>query len=116
MYVDGFLVAVPFAKKAEYAVVAARAAEIFKSHGALRVVECWGDDMPDGPVSSFASALKLEHGEVAVFSWIEYPDKETREACNAAFMADPRTEQDMSIMPFDSNRIIFGGFSALLDQ
>lgn len=116
MYVDGFLVAVPLVKKAEYAVLAAQAAEVFKEHGARRVVECWGDDVPVGEVTSFPRALELEEGEVAVFSWIEYPDKDTRDACVAASMQDPRLQGDMAEMPFDGKRMIFGGFSAILDQ
>lgn len=116
MYVEGILVAVPLTRKAEYAVSAAQMSEVFKSHGANRVVECWGDDVPEGEVTSFPMALKLQPGEVAVFSWIEFPDKATRDACMEASMSDPRMPQDMSDMPFDGKRMIFGGFSAILDQ
>ncbi len=116
MYVEGVLVAVPLVKKAEYAVSAAQMAQVFKAHGATRVVECWGDDVPVGEVTSFPMALKLEEGEVAVFSWIEFPDKATRDACMEASMTDPRMPSDITDMPFDGKRMIFGGFSAILDQ
>lgn len=117
MYVDGFVVAVPIARKDEYILAAREAAEVFRKHGATRVVECWGDDVPEGKVTSFPMAVKLEPGEVACFSWIEYPDRATRDACHENAMKDPRfADYDMSDAPFDGKRLIFGGFTAVVDE
>lgn len=113
-YVDGFVIAVPAEKKADYLRMAATAAPLFREFGATRVVECWGDDVPDGKVTDFRGAVKAEDGEVVVFSWIEYPSKEVRDAANSKMMSDPRM-QALSDMPFDGQRMIFGGFAPILD-
>jgi uncharacterized protein YbaA (DUF1428 family) len=113
-YVDGYLIAVPTAKREAYHDLAAMAAPIFREHGALSVVECWGDDVPEGKVTSFPMAVKLEPGETVVFSWIVWPSREARDAGNAKVMADPRM-QPPGEMPFDGKRMIFGGFEVLVE-
>lgn len=113
-YIDGFVVPVPIGKKEEYRAVATRAATLFREHGATRVVECWGDDVPDGKLTDFKMSVKAEKTETVVFSWIEWPSKAVRDAGNAKFMSDPRLKA-MSEMPFDCKRMIFGGFETLLD-
>jgi uncharacterized protein YbaA (DUF1428 family) len=113
-YVDGFLIAVQAAKRQAYHDLAAMAAPIFREHGALSVVECWGDDVPEGKVTSFPMAVKLEPGETVVFSWIVWPSREARDAGNAKVMADPRM-QPPGEMPFDGKRRIFGGFEVLVE-
>jgi uncharacterized protein YbaA (DUF1428 family) len=113
-YVDGFVIAVPSAKKQAYIESATTAAKLFKEFGATRVVECWGDDVPKGKVTDFAGAVKAKDDEVVVFSWVEYPSKEVRDAANAKMMADERMKN--ADMPFDGKRMIFGGFAPLLDQ
>ena len=115
-YVDGFVAAVPAANKELYRKHAAEAAPIFKAFGALRVVEAWGDDVPDGKVTDFKGAVKATADEVVVFSWIEYPSKEVRDAAWPKIMSDPRMKAMGDQMPFDGKRMIYGGFAAIVDQ
>ncbi len=115
-YVDGFLIPVPHANRQLYREVAAQVAPLFMERGALRVVECWGDDVPKGKVTDFWGAVKTEPGEDVVFSWIVWPSKAARDAGNAKVMADPRMQPKPGTdMPFDGRRMIFGGFEVLLD-
>ena len=114
-YVDGFVIPVPANGKQAYLHMAAKAAPIFHEHGATRVVECWGDDVPDGKVTDFRGAVKAEEGENVVFSWIEWPSKEARDAGMAKVMTDERMQPD-GAMPFDGKRMIYGGFAPMLDQ
>lgn len=114
-YVDGFLLAVPNAKKDAYRELAERAAVIFKDHGALGLVECWGDDVPEGEVNSFHTAVMRQDDETVVFSWITWPSKEVRDKGMAAVMADDRMDMAPDNMPFDGKRMIFGGFDVIVD-
>jgi uncharacterized protein YbaA (DUF1428 family) len=113
-YVDGFVVAVPKANRDVYRKHAEDAAVLFKEHGALQLVECWGDDVPDGEVTSFPMAVKCKEGETVVFSWILWPSREARDAGMKNFMADPRMSQ-MGPMPFDGKRMIYGGFEMIVN-
>ena len=116
IYIDGFLVPVTTGTDREaYRVFAEQAAPIFKDHGATRVVEGWGDDVPDGTVTDFRRAVQASDGETVVFSWIEWPDKATRDAGMAKVMQDPRMQPGQP-MPFDGKRLIYGGFQAVVDQ
>ncbi len=115
-YVDGFVVAVPAANKEAYKKLAAAAAPLFKEFGATRIVECWGNDVPDGKLTDFRGAVKAEADEIVVFSWIEYPSKQVRDDANQKMMADPRMKALGDSMPFDGKRMIFGGFEPILDQ
>ncbi len=112
-YVDGFVAAVPTANKEAYRRHAAEASVIFRDHGALKMVDCWGDDVPDGKLTSFPMAVKKEEGETVVFSWVIWPDKATRDAGMAGLMADAR--MNALSMPFDGKRMIFGGFEVLFE-
>lgn len=114
-YVDGFVAAVPTANREAYAKHASDAAIVFKEHGAVRVVECWGNDVPDGVLTSFPMAVKKQDDETVVFAWIEWPSKDVRDAGMAKVFADPRMRPDVNPMPFDAKRLIFGGFDVLLD-
>jgi uncharacterized protein YbaA (DUF1428 family) len=110
-YIDGFLIPVPTANKETYLATERQFGAIFKEYGALQVVTAWEDDVPEGVQTSFPMAVKREEGEAVGFSWIWWPDKATRDAGNAAFMADPRvTEWDFTQAAFDGKRMVFGGF------
>lgn len=113
-YVDGFVLAVPAAKKEAYREQAERAADIFKEYGALQVAECWGDDVPEGTVTSFPMAVKRQDDEVVVFSWVSWPSKEVRDVGMKKFMEDPRMQADHNAMPFDGKRMIYGGFQTIV--
>ena len=113
-YVEGFVAAVPAANKEIYLKHAKDASVLFKEFGATRLVECWGDDVPEGKVTDFRGAVKAKDDEVVVFSWVEYPSKEVRDAANQKLMTDPRM-QNMADMPFDGKRMIFGGFAPIVD-
>ena len=111
MYIDAFVIPVPTANKAAYIEGGKMWAQMAKGYGALRVTDFWGDDVPDGQVTSFPMSVKLEPGETVVLSWIEWPDKATRDAANEKMRSDPNM-QNMQ-MPFDGKRMIFGGFAPL---
>lgn len=114
-YVDGFVVAVPAANKQAYIEHARKAMPLMKEFGVQRMVECWGDDVPVGKTTDFKSAVKATDDEVVLFSWFEWPDKETRDAGVKKMMEDPRMKELGSGMPFDAKRMIFGGFEPILD-
>ncbi|HYD04072.1 MAG TPA: DUF1428 family protein, partial [Reyranella sp.] len=115
-YVEGFVLAVPVANKEVYRKHAAEAAPLFKEFGASRMVETWGDDVPDGTVTDFKGAVKAKPDEAIVFSWFEYPDKATRDAANQKMMSDPRMKEMGAQMPFDGQRMIIGGFAPIVDE
>jgi uncharacterized protein YbaA (DUF1428 family) len=115
-YLDGFVGAVPTANRDKFITHASEAAPLFLGEGALRVVECWGDDVSHGKVTDFWRAVKAEESETVIFSWIEWPDKATRDAGFRAL--EPKMESWMTDhpMPFDGQRMIFGGFEIVNDE
>jgi uncharacterized protein YbaA (DUF1428 family) len=113
-YVDGFVVAVPKQNIDAYKAMAQKAGEIWKEYGALAYVECFGDDVPYGELTSFPRAVQAKEDEIVAFSWIVYESREQRDAVNAKVMADPRLKSEMSNMPFDGKRMIYGGFETFL--
>ena len=123
-YVDGFVLAVPNANKQKFIDHAATADPMFAEMGATRIFECWGDDVPDGKVTDFKGAVQAQDDESVVFSWIEWPDKVTRDAAMAKLSAqmegkepaDSRMDPAHNPMPFDGARMIFGGFTPLIDE
>ena len=113
-YIDGFVIPVPLENKEAYRAMAAKVAPYFKELGATRLVECWGDNIPDGKVTDFKRAVDAQSGETVVFSWVVWPSKEVRDAANEQMMKDPRMKMPDD-MPFDAKRMIFGGFEIMLD-
>ena len=115
-YVVGFLAAVPTVNRETYRKQAETAAAIFKEHGALSYVECWGDDVPDGEVTSFPLAVKCKDDETVVFSWMTWPSREARDEGMKKAMEDLRFRKSAEDMPFDGKRIVFGGFDVIVDE
>lgn len=114
-YIDGFVAAAPSDGKEAYLAFAKKAAELFKEYGAVRVVENWGDDVPEGKTTDFRRAVAAREGQTVVFSWIEWPDKATRDAGQQKMMTDERF-QNMGDMPFDGPTMIYGGFTPIMDE
>jgi uncharacterized protein YbaA (DUF1428 family) len=114
-YIDGVVAAVPTANREAFRKHAEIAAAVLKEHGAVRCVECWGDDVPEGKVTSFPMAVQRKPDETVVFSWIEWPSKQARQAGMAKVMEDPRMKPETNPMPFDGQRVIFGGFEPIVE-
>jgi uncharacterized protein YbaA (DUF1428 family) len=118
-YVDGFVIAVPTARKQEFIDHAGKANSVFKEFGATRILECWGDDVPDGKLTDFRRAVQAKEDETVVFSWIEWPDKATRDAVmgrmDELMRTDDRFNPEKNSMPFDGKRMIFGGFAPVVE-
>lgn len=117
-YIDGFVIAVPTAGRQRFIDHASHFDPIFLELGATRVVECWGDDVPDGTLTDFRRAVQATADETVVFAWVEWPDKATRDAGMKKMMADPRMDPANPAnppMPFDGKRMIFGGFERVLE-
>ena len=115
-YVDGFVVPVPKKKIADYKKIARKAGKVWREHGALAYVECVGDDVPYGKRTSFPRSVKVKSGETVIFSWIVYKSRPHRDAVLKKVMSDKRIKMDMSNMPFDARRMIYGGFKTMLDM
>jgi uncharacterized protein YbaA (DUF1428 family) len=114
-YTDGFVLPVPEQNRDAYRAMAEKAAAVFRDYGATRVVEAWGDDLQQGKVTDFRRSVKAEDGEQVVFSWIEWPSKETRDEGWKKVMADERMKHDPANNPFDGTRMFWGGFQPILD-
>jgi uncharacterized protein YbaA (DUF1428 family) len=115
-YVDGFVLPIPKRNAEKYRRIAQKAGKIWREHGALEYVECIGDDVKPGKLTSFPQSVKLKAGEVVWFSWIVYKSRKHRDRVNARVMKDPRiTGMGPAAMPFDARRMIYGGFQARVD-
>jgi uncharacterized protein YbaA (DUF1428 family) len=113
-YADGFVVPVPFANRDAYEKMASAGAAVFEEYGALRILECWGDDVPEGKRTDFRRAVAATEAEAIVFSWTEWPSKSVRDEAWAKVMQDPRMQPDKAGDPFDGKRLIYGGFTKIL--
>ncbi|MBC7738120.1 MAG: DUF1428 domain-containing protein [Candidatus Saccharibacteria bacterium] len=114
-YVDAFVLPVYRDREDDYREMAELGCKVWIEHGALTYVECRADDVPDGKVTSFPMAVKLEPNEVVYVSYITYRDRAHRDEVNAKVMADPRM-QGMKDTPFDLKRMIFGGFTPIVSS
>lgn len=113
-YISGFVAPVPTASKQAYIEHARRALPVFQGYGALRQVECWGEDVPDGKLTDFRRAVQAREDETVVFGWIEWPDRATADASWQKMQSDPGMAQ-MGDMPFDGARMIWGGFAPVFE-
>jgi len=117
-YVDGFVIAVPTANKQRFIQHANRIDGVFIELGATRVIECWGDDVPDGKQTDFRRAVQAKEDESVAFSWVEWPDKATRDTAMGKMQelmkTEPRMNPEKNPMPFDGMRMIFGGFTPVV--
>jgi uncharacterized protein YbaA (DUF1428 family) len=114
-YVDGFVLPVPESNRGAYRAMAETAAAVFREYGATRVVEAWAEDVPEGQVTDFNRSVQAQDGEKVVFSWIEWPSREARNEAWAKVMEDPRMKPDHENMPFDGQRMFWGGFQPVID-
>ena len=118
-YIDGFVIAVPTANKQKFIEHARLGDSVFTDLGATRVVECWADDVPEGEVTDFRKSVQATADESVVFSWIEWPDKETRDAGMSKMMSDDfndeRMDPNKNPAPFDGKRLIYGGFMPIVE-
>lgn len=114
-YVDGFVLPVPKKNVDAYRRFSRKAGKVWKEYGALEYIECVGDDVPPGKITSFPLSVKLKKDEVVVFSWIVYKSRKHRDSVNKKVMADPRiAKMGPDNMPFDGKRMIFGGFKPIV--
>jgi uncharacterized protein YbaA (DUF1428 family) len=118
-YVDGFVLAVPKKKLADYRRLARLAGRVWREHGALEYRECVADDVKPGKLTSFPQSVKLKPGEIVVFAWIVYKSRAARDRVNAKVLQDPRLAKqgmfDLKSLPFDAKRMIYGGFKTMVD-
>ena len=114
-YIDGFVIAVPTANRQKFIDHARTFDQLFLEFGATRIVEGWGDDVPDGKQTDFRKAVQAKDDETVVFSWVEWPDKATRDAGMKKMMDDPRMDPQTNPMPFDGMRLVYGGFAPVLE-
>ena len=117
-YVTGALAPVPTDARDDYLNHVDQLWQLFQKHGALRMVDCWGVDLPKGKQTDFQGAVDMHDGESVTFSWIEWPDKQTRESAMTEWEtraeSDERYQMDPGQMPFDGKRMIYGGFEPIV--
>ena len=111
-YIEGFVIPVPEGDREGFLEHARRIDPMFIEQGATRVVECWGETVPEGKLTDFRRAVAAQSGEAVIFAWVEWPDKATRDAAHPKFTNDPRMSGPV---PFDGKRMIFGGFDTVYE-
>lgn len=110
------MIAVPTANEEAYKKTSLVTAKVLRECGALKLIECWGDDIPEGKPTSFPMAVKLQPAETVVFSWVVWPDRQARDHGTEKAMTDPRMQSGVKDMPYDGKRMIYGGFEVLVDE
>jgi uncharacterized protein YbaA (DUF1428 family) len=116
-YVDGYVIPVPKKNLRAYRLMAQKAGKVWRDHGALEFRECVGDDLKTKMVAAFPRTVRLKRGETVLFSWIVFKSRADRDRVNARVMKDPRLAKmmDPKAMPFDSKRMVYGGFKVIVD-
>lgn len=117
-YVDGFVIPIPRSKLPLYKRISRKAGKVWREHGAVEYRECVADDLKVGKgMASFKRNQRLKPGETLLFSWIVYRSRAHRDQVNAKIMKDPRLERMMKpgTMPFDTKRMLYGGFKVIVD-
>lgn len=118
-YIDGFVIAVPTANKQKFIDHANSTGRLFTELGATRLLECWGDEVPEGILTDFHGAVQAQDDETVVFAWVEWPDKATRDAAmkrmEELMKSDDRFNPEKNPMPFDGKRMIYGGFTPVVE-
>lgn len=119
-YIEGFVIPVPTANRQKFIEHARLGDAVFMEHGATRVVECWQDDVQKGHTTDFFGAVDCRDDEAVVFSWMEWPDKGTRDAfagkMEEVMKTDERFSPEKNPMPFDGARMIYGGFEPIVEE
>ena len=115
-YFEGFIVAVPEGNKDAFGKHAHELAPHLRDCGVRRQVEAWGTDVPEGKVTDFGKAVAAAPGEIPVFAWFEYPDRQARDAANQAMMNNSKMMELSTEVPFDAKRMILGGFQAVVEE
>lgn len=115
-YIDGYVFAVPRDKKEAYTKQANAFGEMAMAKGALKIIEAWQDDVPEGKQTDFFKAVECKEGEAVVFAWTIWPSKEVRNAAHAAFRDDPDMASQMGEIVFDGKRMIWGGFEPFVEH
>jgi Uncharacterized conserved protein len=109
-YYAGTVAAVPTKNRQIYIDHVHGAWPVFQRYGCTRMVEGWGVDIPKGKVTDFYGAVDAREDETIVFAWTEWPDKQAADAAWERMQAENAMMQ-ISEMPFDGSRMIYGGFS-----
>ena len=117
VYVDGVVLPVPRTNLDADKKMSQKAGKIWREHGALEYRECVGDDLQSEFGVPFPKTVKLKTGETVVFSWIVFKSRADRDRVNKKVMADPRlgAMMDPKAMPFDTKRMVYGGFKSIVD-
>lgn len=114
-YVEGFVIPVKTARKDDYISMSRGVSALYLEYGATRCVETWSEDVPVGEQTSFPRAVQLADDETAAFSWMEFPDKATRDSAHRKVFEDPRMDALMNLEIVSGPRMIFGGFDVVMD-
>ena len=114
MYVQGFVLPVPAAKKEQYRAFSEKTAAVMVEHGLIENIQAWEAELPDGEHTDFRKAVKLEDGEQVVLTWLLWPDRATCDGAHERMASDPRTDEFHQQIMFDGKRMIWGGFKAAI--